>query len=212
MTKMSPKPLPLPVSSLTIPTALKALPQWVVWRYAWVEGKERWTKVPYRADNLAIKASSTNPETWATFEQALATYQAGDVDGLGFVLTEVCGIVGIDLDHCRDPDTGAVDAWAVDIVQAIKSYTEVSPSGTGLRLFAKGTLPGTGAKWAIGKSMRSAGISPSPAAICRTPRAPLRPVNPRLTRCTNAISRQPSRLLWRQRPMGPGQAGRMKRS
>jgi len=146
MTKMSPKPLPLPVSSLTIPTALKALPQWVVWRYAWVEGKERWTKVPYRADNLAIKASSTNPETWATFEQALATYQAGDVDGLGFVLTEVCGIVGIDLDHCRDPDTGAVDAWAVDIVQAIKSYTEVSPSGTGLRLFAKGTLPGTGRK------------------------------------------------------------------
>jgi putative DNA primase/helicase len=146
MIKTPPKPLPLPISSLTIPTALKSLPQWVVWRYEWIEDKEKWTKVPYRAKDPSVKARSNAKATWATFEQALATYQAGEVDGIGFVLTVDLGFVGIDLDHCRDPGSGDLDTWAVDIVQAIASYTEVSPSGTGLRLFTAGTLPAGGRK------------------------------------------------------------------
>jgi putative DNA primase/helicase len=139
-------PTALAVSPRNIPADIQNISQWVVWRYEWLEDKQKWTKVPYRANDPTIKASSTHSKTWVTFEQALATYQAGEVDGIGFVLTTDLGLVGIDLDHCRDPDSGEIDTWAVDIMQAIASYTEVSPSGTGLRLFARGTLPGTGRK------------------------------------------------------------------
>src|SRR5262249_24216161 len=64
----------------------------------------------------------------------------------GVVLTEDTGIVGIDLDCCRDPKTGTVDSWAQAIIDEVRSYTEVSPSGTGIRIFAKGRIPGEGRK------------------------------------------------------------------
>ena len=48
---------------------------------------------------------------------------------------------GVDLDHCRDPETGIIQQWALDIVEMLNSYTEVSPSGAGLRIFVRGDLP-----------------------------------------------------------------------
>ncbi|MGH8695713.1 MAG: hypothetical protein ACREVS_04510 [Burkholderiales bacterium] len=66
------------------------------------------------------------------------------MDGIGYVLTAADGVVGIDLDKCRDPDTGVIAPWALAIVQQIDAYTEVSPSGTGVRIFAPGTLSGGG--------------------------------------------------------------------
>jgi putative DNA primase/helicase len=144
MTNPAVKPIPLPVSPAAIPAELQALPQWVVWRYIW--DRTRWTKVPFQATRPDRKASATDRQTWATFQEALTTYQAGAFDGIGVVLSADLGLIGMDLDHCRDPDSGALEAWAVDIVQAIASYAEVSPSGTGVRLFARGTLAGPGRK------------------------------------------------------------------
>jgi primase-polymerase (primpol)-like protein len=51
------------------------------------------------------------------------------------VVTEEDHIVGIDLDHCRDPKTGKIEPWAQDIIETVDSYTELSPSGTGIRIF-----------------------------------------------------------------------------
>lgn len=140
-----PRPTALPVSPANIPAALMDLDQWVTWRYVWLPKEEKWTKVPFNA-RTGKAAKSTDPTTWSPCQKALAAYQTGDYDGIGFVLTEDLGIVGIDLDHCRNADTGAIDSWALDIVHAVTTYTEVSPSGTGLRLFSRGTLPPKGRK------------------------------------------------------------------
>jgi len=78
-------------------------------------------------------ASSTNPATWTTYSRVRA-YQ-----GKGFVLNGD-GLVVVDLDHCINPD-GTLTPWAADIVNAAPTtYTEISPSGTGLHLWGTGTL------------------------------------------------------------------------
>lgn len=59
---------------------------------------------------------------------------------IGFVFDADGPFIGVDLDDCRDPDTGEVEEWAAEIVDYLDSYTVVSVSGTGLHVYAKGTL------------------------------------------------------------------------
>jgi putative DNA primase/helicase len=140
---LPPKPTALRVIPNAIPPELKALPQWVVWRYFWQS--EKWDKPPLcaRDGNLA---SSTNPKTWSAFDEAMNTYASGLFDGIGFVFVKENRLVGIDLDHCRDTETGDVAPWAQTIINDFVTYTEISPSGTGIHLIAAGTLPGKGVK------------------------------------------------------------------
>jgi len=127
-----------------IPAELKPIGQWVAWRYELrldcKTGELKPTKVPVDA-KTGRNASSTNPRTWATFETAWSRHERDGLDGVGFVLTRELGVVGIDIDHCRDPETGVIDDDALAVVREIDSYTEVSPSGTGIRIFALGRLP-----------------------------------------------------------------------
>lgn len=60
---------------------------------------------------------------------------------MGFVFTRAADISGIDLDHCRDAGTGEIDAWAKTILDSVKSYSEISPSGEGVHIILKGQLP-----------------------------------------------------------------------
>ena len=124
-----------------IPTDLTRLRRWVVWRSEQRNGKP--TKVPY-TPKTGRRASVSNPRTWGSFEQATAA--ASKHDGIGFVTVKGDGIVGVDLDDCRDPHTGAITPDAQAVVDEIVSYTEVSPSGAGVRIFAKGALPARGRK------------------------------------------------------------------
>ncbi len=73
----SPQPEPLVVEGWAdhVPQAIKDRPQWVVWRYQLSKDRSRWTKVPYRADDPEAHASTTNPRTWATFDQCKATFE-----------------------------------------------------------------------------------------------------------------------------------------
>lgn len=121
-----------------IPQPLKDCRQWVAWRRQSRDGKL--TKVPYQAGTNA-KADVTKSQCWATFDQASEALVDGSYDGLGFVLTAADPFVGIDLDHCYDPKTHRIQPWALAIVDQIYSYTERSPSGTGLRIFVRGALP-----------------------------------------------------------------------
>ena len=139
----NPKPIALRLSPENIPQELKALRHWVIWRYVFKAGK--WTKPPFRADGKG-HASSTDPATWSDYETALATYQDGGVDGIGVALTIDLGIVGVDLDRCYNPKTKSFEPWATAIIDHFKSYTEASPSGTGVRIFLKGKLPAGGQK------------------------------------------------------------------
>ena len=127
-----------------IPESLRELPQWVGWTFGERNGKP--TKIPINA-RTGTYASTTDPSTWSTFEAALARYQNDDqVAGIGFVFTKDAGIVGIDLDHCRNPDGGELEPWARIIVQGVDTFTEVSQSGTGLHLYAYAKMPADGNK------------------------------------------------------------------
>lgn len=119
-----------------IPDHLKSLRRWVCWRYEERAGKP--TKVPYTA-RTGNKAASDKPETWSSFEDAMQAFQAGGYAGVGIMLGD--GLVGVDLDKCRGPDSGEVAAWAAEIVSALNSYTEISPSGRGIHIIARGALP-----------------------------------------------------------------------
>lgn len=120
-----------------IPDALKAIPQWVCWRYGH-DGK-RVTKPPIDA-KTGNAGKSNDPATWSTFDAALARFNADSkIAGIGLALTPDHGITALDLDHVIDPATGDVDPKAVDLLAAFQTtYAEISPSGTGYRLFCIG--------------------------------------------------------------------------
>ena len=128
-----------------IPHELRARPQWVVWQHERRDPDDeeaKPTKVPYRPSlGERVKADSTNPKTWGTFEEALDAHVLGGFDGIGYVLDRNDPYVGVDLDECVDPETGDVEEWAADIVRELNSYTEVSPSGRGLRVIARAQWP-----------------------------------------------------------------------
>jgi primase-polymerase (primpol)-like protein len=114
-----------------IPPELRQLPQWVV----------HTQKVPYdpRSGELA---STTDPSTWGTFEDAVNALRHGGFDGLGYVFAADADIVGIDIDGCRDPVTGEVAEWARQEIAKLNSFTEISLSGRGLHVFVRGKKPG----------------------------------------------------------------------
>ncbi len=135
------KPVFLPFIAENIPPELRALRQWVAWQARRVKG--RWTKVPIDP-RTGVNAKSTDSETWGTFAQA-AGFHAGRADGVGFVVNGN-GIVGIDLDDVRNPDTGELTEAATKMIEEFRAYAELSPSGTGLRIFCRGTMPEDGRK------------------------------------------------------------------
>ncbi len=107
--------------------------RWVAWREE-RRGKDV-VKVPI-SPVIGSKASTADPATWGTLEAAERTRDEQEIAGVGIVLGD--GLGGVDLDGCRDPETGELAPWATGIVEAFNTYTEVSPSGTGLKLFAAG--------------------------------------------------------------------------
>ena len=123
-----------------IPAELKQLNQWVLWEYELNKDNE-WTKIPCQVNGR--NASTTDSKTWTDFPRALAAYQQGRVkfDGIGLVCTVESGIVGVDLDHCIDHTARKWEPWAIEILRTLNSYSELSPSGTGARIFVKGSLP-----------------------------------------------------------------------
>ena len=89
--------------SKSIPETLREREQWVCWREAERDGKP--TKIPVTPGGGGF-ASSTEAQTWASFEAALDYTETEHADGVGFVFTDDDPIVGVDLDDCRDPGTG----------------------------------------------------------------------------------------------------------
>jgi len=142
-----PQPEPLPFDADGVPEDIRERKQWVAWRYKWDSDRDEWKKVPVNPATGGF-ASSTDSDTWTSFAEAIAYHDRDDTDtdGVGFVVSDDDLLVGIDLDDCRDPDTGEFDAWAEDVVDAVPTYWEVSPSGTGLRGFGLGFVPNGGTR------------------------------------------------------------------
>jgi putative DNA primase/helicase len=126
-----------------IPEELTERPQWVCWRLE--ERGSKMTKVPFTPTGW--RASSTDLMTWTTCAEALAAYERGHYDGIGFVFSSADPYVGIDLDDCRDPESGEIESWARQILGRVPDgYVEVSPSGTGIHIIVRGTVRGGGVR------------------------------------------------------------------
>lgn len=123
----------------SLPAELKALNQWLVWRYEEVEGSKP-TKVPYNP-RTGYPASVTDPQTWCPFDYAVQAVAEtnGAYAGIGFVFTERDQYCGIDLDHLENDPEGS--ARQVLIFQKMDSYSERSPSGQGLHIIVKAHVP-----------------------------------------------------------------------
>jgi primase-polymerase (primpol)-like protein len=137
---MIPKAEPEGIAELleNIPEEMRQYQQWVVWRLENRDGEP--TKLPYIAGGVG-KASSTDSRTWRSFEEAIQTLETGRYSGIGFVFSSGDPFAGIDLDKCRDPETGELEEWAEKIVAAFGGYAEVSQSGTGVHIIVRGVAP-----------------------------------------------------------------------
>ena len=113
----------------SIPQELKESGCFFVWRYEERNGKR--TKVPYNP-LTGSRAQSNNKGTATTFLNALRV--SGQYDGLGVGIFD--GFSAIDIDHCVD-DNNNLSEMAKDIISTMASYTELSPSGKGVRILFK---------------------------------------------------------------------------
>lgn len=130
-----------------IPAELKSWPQWVTWRWGVRDGKR--AKVP-ASPATGQSLDPLVPANWRGFEDALRSLSSDYADGIGFVFSEDDPFCGFDLDDCRNPESGAMPVWAWDVVRAFGTYTEISPSGEGVKGFVRGRLPGKGGPKNVG--------------------------------------------------------------
>jgi len=118
-----------------IPNILKAQKRWVCWKL--VERDGRLTKAPVNA-RTGNGAQSNNPSTWSDFQTAVAGMKKFNLNGIGFMFGD--GFVGVDIDHCI-AENGGFSAEAIDIIDTLDSYTEMSQSGKGVHIICRGSLP-----------------------------------------------------------------------
>ncbi len=133
-----------------VPDEMRLFKQWCVWRYEESDG-DKPTKVPYSSVNGRM-CSVTEPSTWSTFDEAinaLANPTLG-YSGVGFVLSEDDPYCFIDLDDPYEKKPSGTFKHAnpqtildrqVKVYNELNSYAERSPSGNGLHIIVRGTVP-----------------------------------------------------------------------
>lgn len=125
-----------------IPGELKRRPNWVLWKFVERDGEK--TKVPFTPKGEPARANE--PKTWTTYQAVMNAYNKGGYEGLGFEFSDRDPYCGIDLDGCRDASTGLVADWAKEIIKALGGYAEVSPSGSGVKIWVMAALKSHGRK------------------------------------------------------------------
>jgi putative DNA primase/helicase len=132
------------INQSVIPSELRALPQWVCWRYEDRDGKPTKPPINPKSNGKLLYAKSNDPATWSDFDTACAAATRLRLGGVGLNLSESDNLTGLDLDHVLDPETLELDPLAVEVLARFAgTYVEVSPSGAGLRI------------WCYGKAARS---------------------------------------------------------
>ena len=126
----------LKVNVDNIPGALKKYNQWIGWLFEKNDQGQK-TKVPKHIVK-GYNASIKKPQDWVAFETCLKYIK--NFAGIGFVTSKNDPFVIWDLDACRNIDTGVINEQAIKIIDKLNSYTEISPSGKGIRIIVKGTI------------------------------------------------------------------------
>ena len=121
---------------INIPSEMIHANNWLCWRLQSRDGKA--TKVPYRPDGSPFRAN--HREDCVRFDKAVDAFreESNGFSGIGFLLAPPW--VGVDLDKCRNPQTGDLMPWATQIVREVRSYTEASPSATGVHIYCKNAV------------------------------------------------------------------------
>lgn len=130
---------------MSYPQELMERKQWVNWRLIPDKDGGKDKKMPFNPIS-GKGAASNNPATWTDYATAADALERYGFTGLGFMFTKDDDLVGVDVDHCYDPATKTFNDTAKAIIAKQPTYMEFSPSGTGIHLFFKGTIPGTGNK------------------------------------------------------------------
>jgi putative DNA primase/helicase len=120
-----------------IPHDIKLKRQWVCYNHS---------KEPI-SPRTGQKAKANDPATWGTYQDAVSycdKHRGNGIVGIGYEFSADDDYIGVDLDKCRDPESGDFEQWAADIIARLESYTEISPSGTGFHVIIKGKLPAGG--------------------------------------------------------------------
>ncbi|HEY8097810.1 MAG TPA: hypothetical protein VIE65_17230, partial [Methylobacter sp.] len=142
---LPPRPKPVQGDLRNLPEALRQLTlpchrQWVVWKFTFKSdakpGKE-WTKPPFNPRSPNHNAKNNDSSTWATYGDALNVIvthtEFKEFGGIGYNIFHSILAV-FDLDDCRNLETGEILPWALDLISKAKTYAEITPSGTGLRI------------------------------------------------------------------------------
>jgi hypothetical protein len=129
---------------LNFPEELRVQNRWVGWRKEErrdSQGKTNVTKPPVRIIDGRL-ANKTDPIDWSTFEAAVAAFTEGrwQLDGIGYCFAE-SGCFGLDLDGCRNKETGDIEPEALKIIAQFPGYWEISVSGTGVHGIGRGKKP-----------------------------------------------------------------------
>jgi putative DNA primase/helicase len=122
-----------------IPPGMKENGKFCLYRIEQKKGHPKSDKVPYRRDGSRLNPGDAYG--YMTFEEANAVYLKGGYAGIGIGCFNGIGMV--DVDGCVVD--GKLDERGQDIVDKLDSYTELSPSGTGIHIFSgRRSFPMTG--------------------------------------------------------------------
>jgi putative DNA primase/helicase len=137
------RPEKMPVKFENIPEEMRNLTKhWAYWKWSWEKGK--WTKVPFTFDGVHAKSNDEND--WGALRPNItADIDKEGMDGVGFRLPlDEDGFpefTCVDIDNCRNRETSEIEPWVKDAIKSLNSYTEVSPSGEGVKIFMQGPPP-----------------------------------------------------------------------
>jgi len=130
---------------VVLPDGVRLGARWCCWRYEWDPTRGAWVKVPLDPLVPGRYARANDARSWADLPDAVIFRRRFAADGLLRCLVDGEGLVAIDLDDVRDPQTGELNALARSTLADLPGcYTEISPSGCGLHLFVPGAFPEAG--------------------------------------------------------------------
>ena len=138
----------------TIPESIKS-ESFMLWRLEQREGRQ--TKPPINPSS-GFKGNVQDPKQWTDFDNAMRIHMGGrfHTNGISVVLHPESDLVGLDLDHCISDGTFTEEA--TEIIDRVSSYSEISPSGKGVRIFYTGSFPKKEGDAAALNVMTQAGI------------------------------------------------------
>jgi P4 family phage/plasmid primase-like protien len=124
-----------------VPDELRLRSQWLVWKFEQKPEDKKPRKVPYYAASatrrMGTQGSDDDRAKLVGYDLAVSHCNRLGFDGVGFAFLPGDGLIGIDLDACITGDPEKV-ARAAKILAACNSFSEYSPSGNGMHIFAKG--------------------------------------------------------------------------